>query len=234
MNIAVKSEERYAESVRDHLHTLAHDLREPLRCVNSIFQFLVNSNQEKFDNESMHYVEIINNNMSILNDFILYTLGNFEHLNALNKNEAINLQNLVDDVHKILYIQLKEKKCVIEIMNDLPTVVGNPVQIRQVFTNIIDNSLKYKKDKPPFIRISATKKNGFVEFGISDNGIGIAHEQLENCFEKFNRLNVAESTTGSGIGLWICKKIIESHGGKITAGNNPHGGALFTFSLPMA
>jgi K+-sensing histidine kinase KdpD len=234
MNITAIPDDYCNNFISDYVHTLAHDLREPLRCINGVFQLLLQSNQEKFDEESSIYVNLINNNMKIINDFILNNLKEADSSQVVKKKTVIDSKSLVQDIREILYVSLKETKGEIRMNGDMPLITGNLAQIRQVFTNIIDNALKYRSEKQPLICISCTESDAFVEFSISDNGRGIALQEQENIFKKFKRLNTAESTKGSGLGLWICKKIIESHGGTIQASNNSEGGALFMFSLPKA
>jgi len=156
--------------------------------------------------------------------------------------EPTDLNIIVSEVQKDLAEIISEKKATIEFAN-LPTVNAVPLQFHQLFSNIIGNSIKYsRKDVPPVIKISAALipvKNPSVlkctqcyEIKISDNGIGFEQEYAENIFKLFQRLHGRNEYYGTGIGLAICKKIVENHRGIITAAGKPGEGAVFTILLP--
>jgi signal transduction histidine kinase len=114
----------------------------------------------------------------------------------------------------------------------LLSIFGNLVQIKQVFSNLIDNAIKYRSVKPPIINISSVNKNGFVYFSVEDNGIGIPVKDQNTIFEKFKRSNKEYVTSDTGIGLDICRKVVKQHGGSIEVTNNTNGGVTFVFSFP--
>ena len=116
---------------------------------------------------------------------------------------------------------------------ELPTVVADPVEVRQVFQNLVGNALKYRSDGPTVIRAGCSgHHDGLARFYVTDNGIGIEPRHQEKIFEAFQRLGTRES--GTGIGLALCKTVVVSHGGDIGVDSAPGDGATFWFTLPMA
>jgi len=118
------------------------------------------------------------------------------------------------------------------ILGDLPVVSGDEMQLLQVFQNLIGNSIKFRGDDPPEIRISAKEENTDWVIGVEDNGIGIETQFREKIFVIFQRLNPREKFGGVGMGLAICKKIVERHGGRIWVESLPGRGCAFYFTLP--
>jgi light-regulated signal transduction histidine kinase (bacteriophytochrome) len=116
--------------------------------------------------------------------------------------------------------------------NRLPVLMANGPQLEQVFQNLISNAIKFRDGAIPFIDISAESKDGTWIFSVSDNGIGIAPEHADVIFSIFQRLHTRTEYSGNGIGLSICKTIIEQHGGKIWLGNHSGTGCTFNFSIP--
>jgi light-regulated signal transduction histidine kinase (bacteriophytochrome) len=118
--------------------------------------------------------------------------------------------------------------------SELPVVKGNKTQILQLFQNLVGNAFKYKSDEPPVINISYEEDNAAYKFAISDNGIGIDPKFFHKIFIIFQRLHNREKYSGTGIGLAICKKIIDKHGGKIWVSSTPGKGSTFYFTLPKS
>ena len=117
-------------------------------------------------------------------------------------------------------------------LGDLPVVMGDPTQITQVFQNLISNALKYRKEESPLVTITAQKKQELWEFSFADNGIGISPEFHDKIFGIFKRLHTRNEYPGSGIGLALCKKIIERHRGTIWLKSALGTGSIFYFTLP--
>ncbi|MGI8635230.1 MAG: sensor histidine kinase, partial [Segetibacter sp.] len=116
----------------------------------------------------------------------------------------------------------------------LPVVKGNKTQILQLFQNLVGNAIKYRSSIPPVINISFEEEKPFYKFAISDNGIGIDPRFFNKIFIIFQRLHNREEYSGTGIGLAICKKIIDKHGGRIWVDSNPGHGSTFYFTLPQS
>jgi len=133
-----------------------------------------------------------------------------------------------------LKVTIAEAKATIT-HDPLPKIVADETQLIQLFQNLIGNALKFcRKDIAPKIHISATPKDGSWEFFIRDNGIGIAPEHFDRIFQIFQRLHTRENYPGTGIGLAVCKKIVERHNGRIWVESQPDKGATFRFTLPQS
>jgi light-regulated signal transduction histidine kinase (bacteriophytochrome) len=115
----------------------------------------------------------------------------------------------------------------------LPTVTGDPRQLRQLFQNLISNGIKFVKDGPPRIEVSATRDGREWRFCVADNGIGIDPHHADRIFAVFKRLHGRDAYPGSGIGLSICKRIVERHQGRIWVEQNEGGGSRFCFTIPV-
>lgn len=115
---------------------------------------------------------------------------------------------------------------------EMPTVIGDPTQIAQLLQNLIGNALKFRAERPPQVRIGAERKGGTWVFSVRDNGIGIEPQYYERIFMVFQRLHNKGEYAGTGIGLAICKKVVERHGGRIWVDSRPGEGSSFHFTLP--
>jgi signal transduction histidine kinase len=114
----------------------------------------------------------------------------------------------------------------------LPEVVAEPTQLGQLFQNLVGNAIKYRADAPPAVHVSADRVDDSWRFTVTDNGMGIAPDDLEHVFELFRRLDTGEEHGGTGIGLAVCKRIVERHGGRIWVDSVPGKGSNFRFTLP--
>ena len=116
--------------------------------------------------------------------------------------------------------------------DDLPTLHADPAQLVQLLQNLIGNAVKYRSDEPPEVHVSCEQKNGECFFGVKDNGIGIDPKYADQVFVIFQRLHTREEYAGTGVGLAICKKIVERHGGSIWIESQPGEGTTVWFSIP--
>ncbi len=117
----------------------------------------------------------------------------------------------------------------------MPRVLADATQLEQVFANLIGNAIKYRRpEAPPQIRVSAERRDGWWEFAVADNGIGIESEYFDRIFEMFRRLHTHDQYEGTGIGLAVVKRIVERHGGTIRVESTPGEGSTFFFTLPAA
>lgn len=213
-----------------------HDLKEPLRKI-KIYSTKMIAAGEVLSLESKASLDKIiacTDRMKVLLDGIFaYTMAGHESQTRntdLNEVLTASIQNLQELIN--------EKQAIIQAQ-DLPVLKAIPKQMEQLFTNLISNSLKYSRDdQKPVIRISVDKQNSpgenpFCKISFTDNGIGFKEVYKEKIFEMFQRLHLKHEYSGTGIGLAICKKIVENHGGSITASSNNKDGAVFTFTLPL-
>jgi light-regulated signal transduction histidine kinase (bacteriophytochrome) len=145
--------------------------------------------------------------------------------------QPVDARKAVDRSLSYLEHSIAESGAEITI-GDLPTVRIDESQFVQLFQNFIANAIKFRSDKKPYINITAEKNDGFWRFAVSDNGIGLEQEYAERIFLIFQRLHARDKYPGTGIGLSICKKIVERNGGKIWVESQPGKGSTFYFTLP--
>jgi len=127
---------------------------------------------------------------------------------------------------------LTEESHAVVTQSALPSVLADPTQLGQLFQNLIGNALKFRGKDPPRVQVSAERKSDEWEFSVRDNGIGIEPKHFERIFTIFQRLHERENFPGTGIGLAVCRKIVERHGGRIWIESAPGEGAAFKFTLP--
>lgn len=229
---------RYKDSnmqLENFAYIASHDLREPVRTINNFTQLLARKMGDKLNEEEEEYFQFIKdgvNNMDLLiNDLLTYSRVNTgEHI-----PEEVNLENLLLIILNGLNQNIKEQEAEI-IYENLPDfVLGSKTKIKQLFQNLIANAIKFRKpDEAPKVVISCKEDNDFWEFAIKDNGIGIKKEYFDKIFMIFKKLHSKHEFQGSGIGLAICKKIVEQHDGRIWVESNPGEGTTFFFTISKA
>ncbi len=219
--------EKYASVV-------SHDLKEPLRSVNMFADLFMRENGKTLNDESKRYLTRITGAAKRMEKIIVNLLS-FSKLSAGKEvQEEINIGEVLHEVIEDLELSIKEKDAQV-IINGSCIINGFPFQIRQLLQNLISNALKFsKKDIPPIVEISLecsdlNKENTIV---VKDNGIGFEEQYANLIFELFQRLNSRDVYEGTGIGLSICKKIVENHGGRIEAKSVLNEGTSFIITLP--
>ncbi len=212
-------------------YVASHDLQEPLRMIASYTQLLAERYRGQLDENADRYIRYAvegSVRMQALIDDLL-AFSRVGHHGILLQNADCN--EAVETAGKNLETAIRETKTEVQYER-LPVVVADSRLLVQLFQNLIGNSIKFRAREPPRIRISAEKQNREWVFAITDNGIGIASQHLQSIFGIFKRLHTHEEYPGSGIGLSICKKIVEQHGGRIWVESAPEQGATFKFVLP--
>ncbi len=227
-------------------HIVSHDLQEPLRKIQMFISRIDESDFEKVSENSRTYMYRIqssaNRAQKLIDDLLVYTKLN----RTEKKQEIVDLNQLLEDAKVDMAQAIEEKRALI-VSDKLPSIKVTAYQIQQLFVNLISNSIKYaKKDVRPEINITyeivdgaripeGRKLNGrkFHRIVFSDNGIGFEPEYNHKIFVLFNRLHDKEQYSGTGIGLAICKKMAEAHGGYIFANGLPGQGSVFTLFLPV-
>jgi PAS domain S-box-containing protein len=209
----------------------SHDLQEPLRMVSSYLQLIQRRYQGQLDAEADEFIYFAvdgANRMKILiNDLLAYS-----RVGTRTKSFVpTDCQDVLQQVLHNLIIALEEAGALVTT-DPLPTVSGDSVQLEQLLQNLIANAVKFRGGQPPQVHVSAERHNGDWLFSVRDNGIGFAPQYQERIFTVFQRLHSAAQYPGTGIGLAICKKIVERHGGRIWAESQPGQGATFYFTLP--
>ncbi len=211
-------------------YVASHDLQEPLRMVSSFAQLLEKRYKGELDDDADDFIEFIVEGAQRMKDLI-DDLLTFSRLHTASREfRPTNMNKVLDDVLLSIRPSVEAEKATITY-DDLPTVQCDPSQLRQLFQNLISNAIKFH-DLPPEIHISAGEFPGEWRFGVSDNGIGIHPDHQDKIFDVFKRLHSREEYEGTGIGLSICKRIVEIHGGNIWAESKPGEGSTFYFTIP--
>ncbi|AKB12752.1 PAS domain S-box-containing protein [Methanosarcina thermophila] len=210
----------------------SHDLQEPLRMIASYLQLLQRKYQGKLDEKADKYIYFAVDGASRMQNLINDLLEFSRVTTRAKEFEPTDCESILDQVISDLEIPIKENEASISY-GKLPVVMADSTQLTQVFQNLISNAIKFRSEKAPEIEISAKKKDNEWLFAVKDNGIGIESKFSERIFEVFKRLNKREEYPGTGIGLSICKKIVERHGGRIWVESVPGEGSVFYFTLPI-
>ncbi len=208
----------------------SHDLQEPLRMVTSYLQLIDKRYTENLDDDGREFisfaVEGAKRMQTLINDLLKYSRVD-------TKGKAfspVDINKVLMDTLNNLEIAIEESKATIT-HDPLPTVNGDETQLRQLFQNLVGNAIKFRGEKPPTIHIGTEPVNNGWKFTVKDNGIGIETKYYERIFQVFQRLHGRNEYSGNGIGLAVCKKIVERHGGSITVESNPGEGTTFLFTL---
>ncbi|MCB1487225.1 MAG: ATPase, partial [Bauldia sp.] len=213
-------------------YVASHDLQEPLRMVGSYLELLSRRYRGKLDAEADEFIGFAVDGATRMKQLINDLLGYSRVSNRPLKVEPVDMNDIMAAVEDSLGPLIEETGASI-VVDSLPTVVADPVQAERLFTNLIQNAIKYRGEATPEVRVSATRRDRFWEFSVTDNGIGIDPQFREKVFEIFTRLHSREKYQGTGIGLAACKKIIDRHGGLIWIDTAPDGGCVFRFTLPV-
>ncbi|MEO1418316.1 MAG: ATP-binding protein [Bacteroidota bacterium] len=220
------------EDLRQFAHVTSHDLREPLRNIGSFASLLKRRYVGKIDSEADEFIDFIVSGVDqmdkLLSDLLAYSVvGIFQHeFEKVNINEVITL--IIENLNR------EKATAGAKIsLHDLPSIQANRKQMIQLFHHLIDNSIKFRKDESPQISIRAEKRGSYYLFSVEDNGIGMEEAYQDKIFGLFLRLHTKKSKyKGTGIGLSICKKIVEQHKGKIWIDSKLGDGTTVYFTLP--
>lgn len=223
--------------LEDFAYVASHDLQEPLRMVSSYVQLLAKRYTDELDERAKEYIHFATDGAArmqkLINDLLKYSRveSQGQSFSRIESEDALNgaLSNLT--------MRIKETGAQVTF-DKLPEVLGDGGQLTHVFQNLIGNALKFRGDEPPRIHISAEptnhKNDPAWRFAIKDNGIGIEQEYLARIFTLFQRLHTREDFEGTGIGLALCRRIIERHKGRVWAESRVGQGTTFFFMLPSA
>jgi len=225
-----KELQRSNTELEQFAYVASHDLQEPLRTVSSYVQLLANRYKNKLDKDADEFIDFAVDGSNRMRQLI-NSLLEYSRINRVKPFELIDLSDIMAGVMLDMKEQITTSGATIKY-SKLPEIYGDNVLIGQLFQNLIGNALKFKSpERKPEIIIKSEKKGSQYLFSISDNGIGMQPEYWEKIFVIFQRLNSREKYPGTGIGLSICKKIVERHGGKIWVESEPGKGSTFFFTI---
>ena len=214
----------------------SHDLQEPLRKIQAFGDRLQAKCGDSLGAESHDYLQRMQGAARRMQELIQDLLSYSRVSNQTESFSPVSLAEVLKEVVADLSLLIEKTGGRVEA-GELPVIECNPLQMRQLFQNLLGNSLKFRGQDPPVVRISASPSAGPVgqpgfEIRVQDNGIGFDEKYLERLFQPFQRLHGRTQYEGTGMGLAICRKIVERHGGSITARSSPGKGALFVIALP--
>lgn len=211
-------------------YVASHDLQEPLRMVSSYAQLLTKMYSNKLDERAGDFLNFITDGAQRMNSLIQDLLSYARVTSKAQPFGICDMEGIVKEVLHDLQVAVSESNAEI-IYDGLPEITGDPSQLKQLFQNLIANAIKFRGGNKPVISISAEHKEKEWVFIVKDNGIGINPEQFENVFLLLHRLHSKEEYPGTGIGLALCKKIVERHGGRIWVESEEGKGASFYFTI---
>jgi light-regulated signal transduction histidine kinase (bacteriophytochrome) len=227
------SAEELARSNRDleqFAYAASHDLQEPLRLVATYCDLLKRRQGDKLDAEGREFVDYALDAAQRMQQLIDGLLDFARVGNRAPAREPTDLNDVVRDALANLELALAE--CGGRVTFDkLPTVPADRTLLSQLFQNLISNALKFRAERPPRIVIQTLRRGQLWHFAVIDNGIGIDPRHAEKVFDIFRRLHSREQYPGTGIGLALCKRIVERHGGTIWVKSQPDKGSAFHFTL---
>jgi PAS domain S-box-containing protein len=223
--------ERSNKDLESFAYIASHDLQEPLRTITGFLQLLEHRIGNQLDEKTKQYIQYAVDGSKrmhqMITDLLSYSRVNMQALSPKTLNLRDALEHALSSTRKSI-----EDSGASIVIEDLPSVRADASQMLQVFQNLLGNAIKFRSERPLKIQIGARKEQQSWVLWVKDNGIGLDPKQSDRIFQVFQRLHSRQKYAGSGIGLSICKKIIERHGGSIWVESTPNVGSTFFFTLP--
>jgi two-component system, sensor histidine kinase and response regulator len=230
--VAARTEElaRSNRELEDFASIVAHDLRSPLLTISGYCQLIGEDCGERLDATARDYLGQIAAGAARM-DRLIHDLLEYSRAGRSQQPlEPVDMQSVLTQATANLEAAIRQREARIEV-GPMPAVAGDQTQLVELFQNLIGNAVKFCRDETPRVRVSASPDTGWWHFAVQDNGIGIEQEHFERIFQTFQQIHGAEYA-GTGIGLAICKKIVERHGGRIWLDSAAGQGTTFYFTLP--
>jgi PAS domain S-box-containing protein len=225
--------ERSNAELQRFAYVASHDLQEPLRKIQAFGDRLKRKYADALDERGRDYLWRMESAAARMQALINDLLTLSRVTTKAQPFISVDLARVIQDVLSDLELHIEKTHGSVEV-GDMPTIDADPTQMRQLFQNLIENGLKFHRpEQRPVVKIHAQRLNGACQIIVEDNGIGFDEKYVERIFTIFQRLHGRGKYDGTGVGLAICRKIVERHGGSITAKSTPNQGATFTVTLPL-
>lgn len=221
---------RSNEDLQQFAYVASHDLQEPLRAIVSFSQLLEDKYQDKIDKDGKEFIHFLTDGAKKMNTLIKDLLLYSRITTHAKPSKLTNLEDIIKDALFNLQESIKESGAIITY-DEMPVLKVDRTQFIQLFQNLLSNAIKFRREEPPKIHIGAKRINYEWLFTVKDNGIGIESKYFGKLFNIFYRLHTKEEYPGTGIGLPICKKIVQRYGGKIWVESEFGKGSTFYFTI---
>ena len=219
------------ERLEQFAYVASHDLQEPLRMVSSYLQLVDQRYGDELDEDGEEFLAFAVDGAERMREMIDGLLAYSRVETQGDPFEPIDMNAVLEDVRQDLAVCIEESDATIED-GDLPQVEGDPRQLRQLFQNLLSNAIEYSGDESPHVEIDAERDGETWTVAVRDDGIGIEPDAQDRVFDVFQRLHGQEEHPGTGIGLALCERIAERHGGDICLDSEPGEGSTFSVALP--
>jgi PAS domain S-box-containing protein len=233
LNSTLTELERSNTELEQFAYVASHDLQEPLRKIKNFADLLEMRYTEQLDDKARKYIDYMVNGaermQGLISDLLTYSRVSTQG----KKMKEVSLENILNHAIDNLELSIQESNATI-LFENLPVVIADETQMIQLFQNLLGNAIKFRKEEEALIQINFEKTASEWHISVSDNGIGIEPEYQDRIFEVFQRLHTREEYAGTGIGLAVCKKIVERHGGRIWLESTYKEGSSFHFTLALS
>ena len=224
--------ERSNAELDQFAYVASHDLKEPLILLSAYARMLEERHGDKLDEEGRTFLGHVRDEAVRMKAMIDDLLDYSRVETRGGETELVDLADAAEAACRTLGPQIEEAEATVEVTRPLPKAEGSPAQFERLFRNLIANGIKFRSEAPPAVTVSAEQADGEWLVSVADNGIGIDPAKAERVFDVFQRLHSYERYTGTGMGLAICKRIAERHGGRIWVEPREEGGSVFRFTVP--
>ncbi len=226
------SSTRRAQELDQFAYVASHDLKEPLILLSAYARMLDERHGDALDDEGRTFLRHVRDEAGRMKAMIDDLLDYSRLETSTEDTSRVELADALDTALRTLAPAIEESGAQVHVQGPLPVAEGSPSQFERVFRNLVGNAVKFRGEAPPVVTISAERGDGEHVVSVRDNGIGVDRARAERIFEVFQRLHSHDQYPGTGMGLAICKRIVERHGGRIWVEPASDGGSVFRFALP--